>query len=155
MIERLFNYYNQLDYCSQTGRRRRRRQLDDLEEISQLVEANEELGDFEQGDTTELSKQQVEQPDDTGARLTTSLVERKFVDEKKRRDALVQQEALDSLNLAAYTSDDRGEDEVLETTTEVIEFNLNGEQNKYIVKKEVQAVIVDNPEFDATYPVAG
>ena len=86
--------------------------------------------------------------------MTTSLAERKF-DEQKRRDALIQQEALDGLNLAAYTSDELGEDEVLETTTEVIEFNLNGEQNKYIVKKEVQAVIVDTPEFDVTYPVAG
>ena len=138
-----------------TGRRRRRRDLEDFGEISQLIgsEGNEELNDESETTISELSKQQVEQPEDTGARLTTSLIERKFDDEKERRDALVQQEALDGLNLAAYTSDER--DEVLETTTEVIEFNLNGEQNKYIVKKEVQAVIVDTPEFDVTYPVAG
>lgn len=121
------------------------------------------MSDFEtlSGETTahdwELSKQQVAQPDDTGARLTTSLAERTFDEEKKRRDALIQQEALDGLNLAAYTAeaDERGEDEVLETTTEIIEFNLNGEQNKYIVKKEVQAVIVDQSELEPSYPIAG
>lgn len=111
------------------------------------------LGETTAGEA-ELSKQQVAQPDDTGARLTTSLAE--LDEQRKRRDALVQQEALDGLNLAAYTAnDERAEDEVLETTTEIIEFNLNGEQNKYIVKKEVQAVIVDQSELEASYPIAG
>lgn len=68
---------------------------------------------------------------------------------------MVLQEALDSLNLSAYTSEaGEREDEIQETTTEVIEFNLNGEQNRYIVKKEVQAVIVDIPDLSDTYPVA-
>lgn len=82
--------------------------------------------------------------------MTTNLAERQLYEEEiRRKDALVQQEALDSLNLAAYRSetDERAEDEVLETTTEIIEFNLNGEQNKYIVKKEIQAIIVDVPEL--------
>ena len=37
------------------------------------------------------------------------------------------------------------EDSQVESTTEIIEFNLDGKLNKYIVKKEVQAVIVDIP----------
>lgn len=39
------------------------------------------------------------------------------------------------------------DDSLFESTTEIIEFNLDGKLNKYIVKKEVQAVIVDIPEL--------
>jgi hypothetical protein len=39
------------------------------------------------------------------------------------------------------------EDSQVEGTTEIIEFNLDGKLNKYIVKKEVQAIIVDVPEL--------
>ena len=102
---------------------------------------------------SDLNKQQVERPDNL---MRTTSLDAKYEAEMKRRDALIQQEALDSLNLAAYTSDSERDDEVLETTTEIIEFNLNGEENRYIVKKEVQAVIVDSPEsIDVSYPIAG
>lgn len=102
---------------------------------------------------SDLNKQQVERPDNL---MRTTSLDAKYEAEMKRRDALIQQEALDSLNLAAYTSDSERDDEVLETTTEIIEFNLNGEENRYIVKKEVQAVIVDSPDsIDVSYPIAG
>ena len=105
-----------------------------------------------------LKRQQIEKPNDANSEITMNSLmnENRFDDEVKRKDALIQQEALDSLNLAAYTSEaDAERDEVLETTTEVIKFNLNGEENKYIVKKEVQAFIVDSDQIDVTYPIAG